>query len=79
MLFQRHIPEWGKLVLNAFSFTKSFGLPETHDTVVTSSKNHRHIGHYFDTFWNRIKRVFGAFMLLMTFDETMSNDFSWNM
>ena len=40
----------GKLGFNTFSFTKSFGLPETRDTVVTPSKNHRHIGHYFDTF-----------------------------
>ena len=75
LLFQRYIPEWGKLVLTLL-------LPLSHlacQRPVTRLWRHPKITPILATtltlFENRIKWVFGAFMLLMTFDETMSNDF----
>ena len=61
--------------MNTFCFTESFGCPETRDTVVASSKITAILVTTLTLFENRIKYVFGAFILLMTFDKSMSNDF----
>ena len=67
-----NVENWFEYV---FVLLSQFSCPEIRDTVVASSKITAILATTLTLFENRIKYVFGAFMLLITFDKTMSNDF----